>query len=230
VTVTQPHITINSLTLGQNLQVSQFGSLDAPAPSGGLHVTITSGDPNVLLSTSQLAVGSSSINLTIPANQGQNGTGFPTFWIQGVGSTGTVTLTASAPQFANGTAAITLTPSTIVIAGPTGAGQPFTTSTHATSDSSITISTYQLDTSTNTAGQKQQLRAGVSITSTISSSNSAVGTIVGSTTAAINAGSDTSNTVAFHPVASGTTVINATVPSGFVAPSDGTNAITATVN
>lgn len=229
VTVTQPHITINSMTVGQNLQVSQFGSLDAAAPSGGLHVTITSPDPSILLSTSQLAVGSSSITLTIAANQGLNGTGFPTFWIQSTGSAGTVTLTATAPGFANGTAAITETPSTIVIAGPSGAGQPFTTNTHAP-DTAITISTYQLDPSTNTAGQKQQMRAGVSITSTISSSNTGVGTIAGGTTATINQGSDTSNVVSFHAVAAGTTVIGGTVPSGFVAPSDGTNAITGTVS
>src|SRR5581483_117091 len=186
VTVTQPHITLNSMTLGQNLQASQIPSIDAPAPGGGLHITVSSPDPNVILSTSSTVVGSSSVTLNVAAGSQI----VPTLWVQGIGQTGTITLTATAPAFASATAAITLTPSTIAMNGPTGIRSTFPTNTKAP-DTSLTVVTFQLDPATLTPSLRQQLRAGLSINSTVSSSDTTVGTISSTTTATIVGGSDT---------------------------------------
>jgi hypothetical protein len=96
VNITQPGISLGSTTTGSDLHRNTSGSLGASA-HGGVTVTLTSSDPEVLL----LAPNNSTewaTTLEVPVNDGA--TGF-TYWVQGMpGATGEVTVTAAAPGFA----------------------------------------------------------------------------------------------------------------------------------
>lgn len=214
-TVMGPQITLNPATVGRNLQVPGFGSLDTPAPSNGLPVTITSGDPNILLSTDPVAVGGGSITITVPAG----GISLPSFYIQSLASSGIAQLTATAPGYASGTGNVAMTPSAFVIAGSSGIGGNFSTTT-ISPDSEITVTVMRLDPSFQVA-QPGTLRAGFSPSVEVSSSATNVGMIFG--TAA-----SPDYLVFFHPVGNGTTVLTAVQPAGFSTPLTG-GSLTVTV-
>src|SRR5581483_9476316 len=69
INVSAPALTLNSVTVGKDLQAQLGGSLGEAAPAGGVDVTITSGDPTkVLLANSHTAVGTASIVVHVAAN------------------------------------------------------------------------------------------------------------------------------------------------------------------
>src|SRR5262249_51528432 len=108
-TVNSAAISFANQIIGKDLQVLGSLGLDAPAPTGGLNVVITSTDSKrVLLSNSATALGSGQI--TVPFSAGSFGPASQ-FFIQALDGAGTVDLTASAPGFATRTATVTLTPS-----------------------------------------------------------------------------------------------------------------------
>ncbi len=224
-TVTAPAINLFGQTIGKDLQAAANVSLGAPAPTGGVQVTLTSGDASkVLLSTGATALGSGQI--TLPINQGVTGT--PTFFIQALDSVGPVTVTASAPGYASQAATVTLAPSGFVV-NPFQIGN-FTTTTFS-SNTSLQIIPAQLNAGTFAFAASQALRGGiapvsVTVTATDLTGGPGVGAIVGSP--AVFNGNDASKFLAFDPAAAGTSQIAVVPPTGFSTPTTA-RVITATV-
>lgn len=207
-----------SVSVGQNLETTTNVTLSGAAPSGGLMVTLMSGDQTkLLLSTDPNAVGTASLMLTIPA--GQNHT--QDFFVQGLVGSGSVTYTAMASGFGSGTGTITFTPSAITITGP--GGQVFRTATGM--QSTLTVKSVQLDPA---AGEVVQLiRAGFSAMVTIGDTNPAAGTV--SPTSLTIGGGGFSNTTTFTAANPGNTDLTVSVPAGFSAPPAADSKVTAMV-
>jgi hypothetical protein len=217
-----PALVLTDATVGQNLEGFATVSLTGPIPKAGLQITITSNDPSkLLLSITPDGAGSPSIVVNV-----QPGIREPEFFLQGLGKSGTVTYTATAPGVANGTGKVTLAPSGIVVAGPYGIGKnSFLTTTGATKPK-ITVYSVLLDSSLNYVA-KQPVVGGRPVTATLTSSNSAVGTIAPSTVKI--AGGSSSATALFQPAGEGETTVAVTVPHSFSTPAQFT-AVTAKVS
>jgi hypothetical protein len=215
--VTTPRITLNSTSVGFNLQQASQFFLGAPAPSAGVTVAFTASG-SLLLSTTGTDAGSTSITVTIGAD-GQSGL----FYIYGGASSGTGTISATAPGYLSGSATITLTASGVIISGPGGPGSSLTT-TVAAGNQPVTISTAQLD-SSGSYIQMQPLAGSAFLTISLSNSNPATGTVP--STATILRGSASTN-VNFTPLEGGgqTTVISVGTPSGgYITPNKDTSLI-----
>ncbi len=211
-------LSLNSFSLGYNLEVLATASVDNP-PTATLNVTISSSDPTkLLLATDPTVLGQPSVTLPIPA--GFNAL-FPGFWAQAQVSSGTAQIRVSAPGYIATTATVTFAPSGFLINGSN-----FTTST-LSADTSIQVKIAQLDSGLNVVAGDVRLRGGLSVNVPVSSSNTATGTIVNSP-AVFQGGSSTVNGPAFHPQAEGTTTITANPPAGFQVPVTGAS-VTATV-
>jgi hypothetical protein len=210
-TLTGPGINLSDQTIGKDLQVTAAAALGAPAPAGGLQVTITSADPaQVLLSTSASGAGSVSIVQTVPAGS----TSVPSFFVQSLAGAGSVQVTASATGYSDGTAAITLNPSGFVIISPGN----FTTTTLST-NTTIDVRSGRLNPGTLTFVTVQALRGGLlPVNVPVTSSNTSVGTITVSPVV-FNAGAGQALT-AFDPQNVGTTTIALQTPPGFSTPSN----------
>ena len=86
-------ITVQDASVGRNLETELRITLSQPAPAGGLNVVVTSQDPTkALLSTNATAAGAQQVSVTVP--QGLQIVGV---FAQGVASSGTVAVQASAP-------------------------------------------------------------------------------------------------------------------------------------
>ncbi|HXZ78301.1 MAG TPA: hypothetical protein VEG30_00095, partial [Terriglobales bacterium] len=234
-TVSQPAISLNmaNQVIGANLEVSASGALNVNAPNT-MTIKISSSDGNVVLSNANNTAGSSSITITIQPNNGLNGSGFPTFFVQALAAAPTsgssVTLTAhdQANQFADGTIQVTLAPSGLVLASQNGIGQDFSTSLGQIGggDKPLTVEAFQLDPVTLAPVAEEAVKGGLTLAFTIQQGTNGVATIVG--TQAISPGSLTQS-LTFHPVATGSTTLTVPAPPGFVLPASG-NALNATVN
>jgi hypothetical protein len=230
-TVGPPQITLNipvGTNVGANLQVTAVGSLNTPAPAGGLNITISSSDTSkVVLSTSAMAAGTSnSITITVPAGSGVNGIGFASFYVQALQSSGTATLTASAANWSSGKITVNLTPSGFVLVSPEGMGQDFGTSVGA-GTTSLTVQAMQLDPTTDSPVAAQALAGGLTEIISVISGSSSVGTIPNSPVTI--SGGSASGTVNFHPLASGDSLLTVSPPAGFVTPYTGST-LNAVVN
>jgi hypothetical protein len=213
VTVDKPAVSprMNPTTIGSNLEVGATGALDASVPSD-LTVTISSSDKTkVLLSTSPTGAGSQSIQVTVPAGNGVNSFGFPTYYVYALAKSGTVTLTASAPApFRSGTITVTLAPAGFVISGVNG-GVGQDVGARVGDNVSLTVSAYVLDPTTLAPTQlaealRDNLSASVNVTS-----NSPAGVISGSPV--VITGGNASGTVTLHAASSGTATVTAAKPS-----------------
>jgi hypothetical protein len=232
--VTQPSILFSLPTnsVGVNLEIQGSGKLTANTPTA-LPITISSNDAGVLLSSNAAAVGSNSIQITVPQQQGLDGSGFPTFYIQALPSAlgHNVTLTASANGWTSATTAITVTPSGFVLISPNGLGADFGT-TKTSADVALAVSARQLQAGTFVPQTTQQLRPGLSLPPntfpvTVVSDSSLVGTVFDGP-AGFNGG-DENVTVHFRANNQGTTLLHITQPTGFSTPSTGAS-LHATVN
>ncbi len=231
VTVSQPGITVNSnfYGVGSGLQESTSGSLGA-SNHGGVSVTLTSSNPGVLLlSPNATTAGTGSI--TIPMS---NGNSFFGFYVQGVeGQTGTVTITASASGFTNGTATEAVVPAALdlqAVPGSIAAGAP---------DVAVYARVGTADGTNAFLTTVQNVRAGApaSLVVTFSSSAAGVATMVDATsagnprTAQIALGFYYTPTnipaggVGVRPLTPGSASITATAP-GVVSTATATRAIT----
>jgi hypothetical protein len=185
-------------------------------------MTITSSNPGlVLLSNTAAGAGANQITVTIP----KNATTSPAFFVQGLADTGgPVSYTATMTNFVSGNGSVALNPSGFVVAGPSGQPEQttFPTTTQAP-NSNITVFSAMLDSSLNYLTQ-MPLKAGISLT--VTSTNTAVGTITTSPISIAAGGS--SATTQFHPLTSGSTAVTVTQPSGFSTPAQFA-AVTATV-
>ena len=211
-------LTVTNATVGANLQTPITISF-APPPTDSISLTITSGDPSAVLLGNPGQAGSASITATISA-----GTPSVVTYVKALTGSGTVTITASAPGYTNGTGTVTLTPSGFVLAGPNGIGSPFTTYQGVTT----TLTVYAARLSGGVFAEAQQLRGGLAVNVPVSTSISSVGT-VSSPSVALSGGMD-SGTVQF--IASltntGSTDITVSAPVGFSTPTTGAT-VTATV-
>ncbi|MGH7895816.1 MAG: beta strand repeat-containing protein, partial [Candidatus Binatia bacterium] len=218
-----PGITVNAATVGSGLQVGAFGNLGA-SNHGGTTVTLTSGNSNLLLSTSASLPGSSSITVFVPNNS--TGFNYTVQALEGLTGTTPVTVTATAPGFASGSGTISLVQGAIDLIGPP-------TSTTTLSPTNNIYARSGIPNSQATPGfltQLQVVRAGApsALTVTFNSQTAAVGDLVkagpsaGATQTAVipvlgsNTPTDTtSGGVLFRPLLSGSTVISASL-SGFL--------------
>lgn len=215
-TVTAPAMSISDVTVGQNLEVSESSSLAQPAPAGGVTVTVTSADPSlVLVATSATAAGTPILQLSVPAGSST----IPAFFVQSLGGTGTVGITAAAPGFTAQMANVTLAPAALFFLN--GNISTTTLSTNTT----LTV-TSALIAANGGRGPAQAVRGGAGVDVAVSTSNPTVGTITVSPVHV--SGGATSGTTAFHPVGTGSATLAISEPSGFSTPTVGAS-ITATV-
>jgi hypothetical protein len=196
--------------IGSSLQTSGQVTL-AGADHGGVTVRLTTSDPAVLrLSADAVTPGTSIIEVFID----DGSTTAPVFFQGVAGATGPVTVTAAQAQFTDGTAAVNVVPALFNYSGLVT-----TTNTLAANDP-FNLFTY----STNAAGtgiqQFQHLSAGNGpLTVTLTSSDPAVGQLVGTTTGGTVqielqlGGSQTNVPIPeFDALSGGTTTITATAP------------------
>jgi uncharacterized repeat protein (TIGR01451 family) len=114
VTVTAPGISMPAnLTVGAGLQLGTSVQLDG-SQHGGVAVTVTSSDPSkVRLSASATTAGSGSIVIDL-----ENGFTVASFTVQGMeNTTGSATITVSAPGFTPDTFTVTVAPTAVQLIG-----------------------------------------------------------------------------------------------------------------
>jgi hypothetical protein len=215
-TVQTSQLLLCPFDIGQHLQQPCNLFLSAPAPAGGLAVTITSGNASLLrFSPSQTAAGSGSITITIPAGQA-----FTTFYGQALGNLGTVTYSASAPGYVTTNGSANLYPSGVVISGPFGfVPFPFQPS-KAAGPAPVTVYTAILDPSTNALIQPQELAGGstLAVSLTMPPSPPGVGTIQSPVT--IMGGTDRVDATFTPLLANQITSISVSKPANFAQPSN----------
>ena len=209
-----PAITVSNGTIGQNLQGTLTVTLPSAAPAGGLQVTLTSGDSNRLL-----IGGHASAKVTVPEGQTQI-----TVSVEALASTGSVTLTASAPGFSDGAGAVTMTPSGFVLAEQNGVGGSFQIFQSLTT--TLTVYSARLDAAGKYV-EKQALRGSFGSTVTVGVSSTSAGQVTPASVT-FNPG-DSSATTAFKALSSGSATITAQAPGGFSTLTDGNNTLTATI-
>jgi len=233
ITILQPvgppvQVTISPTSIGQNLQALVTLSVQTAPPtgSGGVQLTLTSNNPNIVLLNGGSGGIKSAISVTIPENETS-----VAVIAEGV-AIGQTTFTASGTGYL-GTGTVTVTPSGFTLSGPNGANS-FYMNTGQTAN--LTVTAVQLDSSFNVVGP-QPLAAGISPCQGISCTpvsvtvpltrSSANGTFPSSVT--FNSGDTTQNAV-FTAVSPGTDVLTASVPTapaGFSLPAGGANSVTA---
>jgi hypothetical protein len=212
-TVTAPQISLGNTTTGVNLETS-LGIYLPVSPPNAVTVTVTSNGPLIsTISNSGTVVGGTTLvfpNIT--------GTYVGTIYVQGA-SLGSTTITVSAPGYTNGNGTVLVNPS-----GFTFYGNPTFTTSATSGPTSLTVYPTVLNPGTLTAeyiGQQLSPTAGT-VDVTVTSSNTAVGTITNSPLMFMPGASNLN--ASFQPVATGTTNINIQTPTGFSAPSQYTQA------
>jgi adhesin/invasin len=234
ITVSQPGITVGSLTVGSGLQDNTSFTLGAPN-HGNINVTVTSSDAGVLLAPNATTAGTSQI--TLPVADGVQTVGFYVQALEGrMTDTIVATVTVSATGFSDGTGTMTAVQGALDLQG-----LPGTTTTLSPSNALyVRVGTPN---ATNTGlTQVQNVRAGAPgpLTVTFTTPPTGVGEILKQATppgltqtATIPIGlyytpfDTTSGGVAFHPLLSGSTTVNATIP-GFIATTVATRSVTVT--
>jgi hypothetical protein len=232
---------VGDMYLGKDLQTPASVCLGEMAPPGGLKVTLVSADGSkLLLSTREDQLGSASITLAIPAGQG-----IAQYYIQALGDSGEVTYGATAPGFRSTTARIGLALSGVIVAyeryGPPdeaavlrkGAAADDRAFAASLSDAKehpvhVVAWTVYLHPDLGMAADitVQTLRAGVSATVALTSSDPGIGTVESPLT--IKSGENHVD-ARFIPLSKGTTVISINTPPGFATPKNATS-VPATVN
>jgi hypothetical protein len=105
-------VSVSAVTIGRDLEVStpiNISSTTKPA-----NVTVSSADPTrLLISADGISAGQASVNIPWPT------TGTPAVYLQSLSDSGTVNVTAGAPNYQTGSTAITLVPSAAVFGGVT---------------------------------------------------------------------------------------------------------------
>jgi hypothetical protein len=207
--------TNSSFTVGKNLQVPMTITF-TPATTTTLNLTVTAGTPGmVTFSETSTSATSSVYNVVVPS-------GTPSFvmYVQGVASSGSTTITASAPPYTTATGNVTLANSGFVISGPGGIGNSFTSFEGVTTG--LTVSAARLD-SNNLFAESQQVASGQSYSLPVAVAPSTLGTL--SANPLTFAGGTSSVAVNFlsSTVNSGIGTVSVTGPSGFTTPATGSS-------
>jgi hypothetical protein len=240
---------VPSITVGQNLEAPITFVLSAVS-GDPITVSVMSNNPNVLLVDSRTPDG---IGCAVDQNGNCAGRfsinlppGLNTFSViaQGLASSGTATITASATGFADGTATVTLAPSGFVLAGPNGIGAAFDSNPGVPSQ--LAVTSERLDGNGNPV-EIQAVRAFYQVDANgkpildgsgkpiptpnppvlLSNSNSTVGAPVPQITVA--PGTNTAFGLFNATLTPGSTVVTANAPNGFSTPSGGMNSVAVTV-
>ncbi|MDH3496619.1 MAG: hypothetical protein OER21_07645, partial [Gemmatimonadota bacterium] len=230
VTVSTPTLTLFSQTVGSGLQYNTSGTLGAPAPAGTV-VRITSSNPSVALVAPDASTpGTPFIDLALAT--GVNSFGY---YVQGAeGATGTVSLTATASGYTDGSTTATVAPPAVDIIFLNA------TTTVGAADDPFQLRIGVPNTTNQFMSIEQAIRAGgTAVTATVTSSDGAVAQLVTqsvtgtSVTVSIATGQTRSPStvaaggVAFDPLAVGTSTVAGSIP-GFV--SLPTASVSVTVN
>ena len=186
VTVTNNVVTFSSsaLSVGKDLQTSTYVQIAGTAPAGGLRVRISSSSSNVLLSASESAAGTQTLERSISQGQFQS----PVFYVQSLAATGTAQLTlevldSPVPPYAGGAPlVVTMVPSGFEIycqAGGCGfAGNQYTVDTSTQADPTLlylqTVALDPTNSSDNRIGS-QNVRGGATIALPLTLTNSNLG-------------------------------------------------------
>jgi hypothetical protein len=144
---------------------------------------------------------------------------FPAFYVQSLTATGSATITIkdNGGTFAQATGIVTMTPGGFVLSSVNGIGQDFAT-LHGSNSATVTVLSYQLNSSTFAPETPQAVRGGLSPSVNVTLGNSSAGTI--NPPAAVFSNGANSVNVLFTPGANVTTsTVNAVAPSGFTTPS-----------
>lgn len=164
------NVNTGNVRVGSGLQQLVTVTLDAPAPAGGVTIHLESSDPGLLLlAPGASTVGSDAIDLFVGGGAG--GTGF---YVSGMeGTTGTATITATAPGYDAASNTVEVAPVAVAILflegtqAEAGANDPFVVAVGALNASGTYLYTEQV------------VRAGgASITIDITNSDAAVGQLV----------------------------------------------------
>jgi hypothetical protein len=234
ITVSQPGITVNPVTVGSGLQVATSLQLGAPN-HGNIDVTLRSSNGAVLVSPAINSAGSGEFSIPVA-----DGVQSVTFYVQGLeGQTGTLTgtVTAIAPGFTNGTAAISVVQAAVDLQG-------LPASTTLFSPWSAIYARVGVAQAGNAAlNQLQNVRAGapgpLTVTFTTPADNFGelrkAGGLAGVTqTAQIPIGSSNTPTdtttggVMFRPLSAGTTTVAASIP-GLISTTAATRSVSVSV-
>jgi len=215
VTINPPTITLNAIAnVGAGLQRNVSGSLSA-SQHGGVAVTIRSSNPAVArVAPNASTVGAEEIVLNLA-----NGVSSFSYTVSGVeGTTGTVTISASAQGFVDGSNTATIVEPALSISGLAASG-----TAGVTADDPFNITVGIPNTTLTGLTTSLQVRAGSSLTVTLTSSNPTAAPLVtlatpdgaGSVTVTIAGGSASAPTtvatggVALRFAAPGSTAVNA---------------------
>jgi hypothetical protein len=216
------------ITVGFNMETVGSISLNGPA-AADIPVTITSSDQNLVLLSSDpngVNVGTKSITMTIPTGAQSL---IPGFYVQGLASSGTATLTFTATGLNTVSVGVQLVQSGFIISTPNGAGANFSNVIGGNDSQLIVFATTHV--SLNPDGSvasfdSAKIRGGLTnFTVPIQVDNQNVGTIDGA--AVFNPGITSSSGAQFKPVGGGTTNVSLIVPAGFT--NFGGTSVTATV-
>jgi hypothetical protein len=237
VSVAKPGLGIvGDLYLGKDLQMTGVLCLGEPAPPGGLKVTFTSADSaKLLVSAKEDELGSASVTITVPA-----GEFVAQYFLQALADSGEVTYEAQAPGFRTRTARIGLAQSAVIVAserygppdesavkrkGGVDVPREFFASLSDAKVHPVLIGvwTAHIDPPSGRVADitVQALRAGVSVTVALKSSNPDVATVESPLT--IKSG-DAHVVGRFIPVGEGKTIISINTPEGFATPKNATSA------
>ena len=228
ITVGAPGINAGGVaTVGGGLQRAMFGALGA-SNHGGVTVTLTSSDPaKVLLAPNATTAGSASIAIPVVNNQ----TGLQ-YHVQALSNSGTVTVTAAAPGFTDGTVAVTLATAALDLTGI-----PATTTT-LSPDMNLTVRVGIANATATALTELQPVRFGApSLPVTVTNSDAAVGqlrtsggpaqsiTLQIQPNASATPGTLVQGGGAFEPLGTGTTTVAATI-SGLISTANASRLLT----
>jgi hypothetical protein len=219
--VIQPNMRLLSptMTVGNKLQSFGLIFLGAPAPSGGLNITLTSNDPaRLLLSASGTQAGSPSITVNVPAGQAT-----ANYFVQGNASSGSVVYTVQASGFPTVTGSVDLTPSGIVIEPDRLASFYLITLAKGSGPQPVKISVARLNPGTLDFAETQALAGGLTLSVPVDTSDSSLGSM--SSPVQIVGGSDSGfGTFTINPPSTrtGQTVLSVGQQPGFDLPVNGT--------
>ncbi len=201
-TVSLARITLDNGTLvGNKLQA--VASIFLSVPNASVTLQVTSGA--ITLATT--ATGPSSTSITVPVTGNS-----ATYFVRGLASSGTATVSGTATNYISGTGTFVLSPSGFVIAGPGGEGSPFPDSIPlAGGPSPITLKSAVLDANFNFV-MPQALAGGSSVSVPVTNQDATVGTFPATVT--YPGGSDSVDTN-FTPLKTGQTRLAVGTPSGF---------------
>ena len=215
-------LSLSATSVGQNLQALVTVTLPQAAPTGGQRITVVTGDPSMAIVAGR-PTDPGAGQLIFNVGEGLTSAGF---YVQGLSSSGTATLTASSPGLGNGTGLVTLAPAGFVLTGPNGASnQSFTVGQG--SSAPLTVSAARLNPGLGFV-ESQAVRGGLSVNVALLNTGGTVGSVTAMTTIA-GGGSTATATFTANGPSIGVAQLTAEVPAGFSRPALGADAVTATV-